>query len=236
MNAKADPQKEARIEEICAVYRTCSEKGDEIVFSVDEMTGIQALERIAPDLALAPGKPLAREFEYKRHGTQTLIAALRVAMGSIYAHCGETRTEADFCRFIATLIEHHPGYRVYRFVADQLNTHQSEALVRLAAKLSGLNTDLGVKGERGILRSMDSRATFLSRDDKRVVFHYTPRHASWMNQIEIWFGILAKKVVRRGNFLSQADLREKILTFIDYFNATMAKPFRWTYQGKPLVA
>ena len=236
MNAKADPQKEARIEEICAVYRTCSEKGDEIVFSVDEMTGIQALERIAPDLALAPGKPLAREFEYKRHGTQTLIAALRVAMGSIYAHCGETRTEADFCRFIATLIEHHPGYRVYRFVADQLNTHQSEALVRLAAKLSGLNTDLGVKGERGILRSMDSRAAFLSRDDKRVVFHYTPRHASWMNQIEIWFGILAKKVVRRGNFLSQADLREKILTFIDYFNATMAKPFRWTYQGKPLVA
>ena len=236
MNAKADPQKEARIEEICAVYRTCSEKGDEIVFSVDEMTGIQALERIAPDLALAPGKPLAREFEYKRHGTQTLIAALRVAMGSIYAHCGETRTEADFCRFIATLIEHHPGYRVYRFVADQLNTHQSEALVRLAAKLSGLNTDLGVKGERGILRSMDSRAAFLSRDDKRVMFHYTPRHASWMNQIEIWFGILAKKVVRRGNFLSQADLREKILTFIDYFNATMAKPFRWTYQGKPLVA
>ena len=236
MTAKADPQKEARIEEICAVYRTCSEKGDEIVFSVDEMTGIQALERIAPDLALAPGKPLAREPEYKRHGTQTLIAALRVAMGSIYAHCGETRTEADFCRFIATLIEHHPGYRVYRFVADQLNTHQSEALVRLAAKLSGLNTDLGVKGERGILRSMDSRAAFLSRDDKRVVFHYTPRHASWMNQIEIWFGILAKKVVRRGNFLSQADLREKILTFIDYFNATMAKPFRWTYQGKPLVA
>ena len=236
MNAKADPNKEARIGEICAVYRTCSDKHDEIVFSVDEMTGIQALERIAPDLALAPGKPLAREFEYKRHGTQTLIAALRVAMGSIYAHCGETRTEADFCRFIATLIEHHPGYRVYRFVADQLNTHQSEALVRLAAELSGLNTDLGVKGERGILRSMDSRAAFLSRDDKRVVFHYTPRHASWMNQIEIWFGILAKKVVRRGNFLSQADLREKILTFIDYFNATMAKPFRWTYQGKPLVA
>ena len=200
------------------------------------MTGIQALERIAPDLALAPGKPLAREFEYKRHETQTLIAALRVAMGSVYAHCGETRTEADFCHFIAALMEHHPGYRVYRFVVDQLNTHQSEALVRLAAGLSSLNTDLGVKGERGILESMDSRAAFLSRDDKRVVFHYTPRHASWMNQTVIWFGILAKKVVRRGNFLSKEDLREKLLTLIDYFNGTMAKPFRWTYQGKPLVA
>ena len=93
-----------------------------------------------------------------------------------------------------------------------------------------------MKGERRILASMDSRAAFLSRDDKRVVFHYTPRHASWMNQIEIWFGILAKKVVRRGNFHSKEDLREKLLTFIDYFNATMAKPFRWTYQGKPLVA
>jgi len=236
LNAKADPNKEARIGEICAVYRTCSDKHDEIVFSVDEMTGIQALERIAPDLALAPGKPLAREFEYKRHGTQTLIAALRVAMGSVYAHCGATRTEEDFCRFIATLIERHPGYRVYRFVVDQLNTHKSEALVRLAAGLSGLDTDLGVKGERGILRSMDSRAAFLARDDKRAVFHYTPRHASWMNQIEIWFGILAKKVVRRGNFHSKEDLREKLLTFIEYFNATMAKPFRWTYQAKPLVA
>ena len=110
MNAKADPHKEARIAEICEVYASCSDNAEEITFSVDEMTGIQALERIASDLALAPGKPLAREFEYKRHGTQTLIAALRVAMGSVYAHCGETRTEEDFCRFIAALIEHHPGY------------------------------------------------------------------------------------------------------------------------------
>jgi len=236
LNAKADPHKEARISEICEVYRSCSVNDEEIVFSVDEMTGIQALERIAPDLALAPGKPLAREFEYKRHGTQTLIAALRVAMGSVYAHCGETRTEEDFCQFIAALIDHHPGYRVYHIVVDQLNTHKSEALVRLAAGLSGLDTDLGVKGEHGILKSMDARAAFLARADKRLVFHYTPRHASWMNQIEIWFGILAKKVVRRGSFYSKEDLREKLLAFIAYFNATMAKPFRWTYQGKPLAA
>jgi len=146
---------------------------EEIAFSVDEMTGIQALERIAPDLALAPGKPLAREFEYKRHGTQTLIAALRVAMGSVYAHCGETRTEEDFCRFIAALIEHHPGYRVYHIVVDQLNTHKSEALVRLAAALSGVHSDLGVKGERGILASMDSRAAFSPATISAWCFHYT---------------------------------------------------------------
>ena len=200
------------------------------------MTGIQALERIAADLPLSPGKPLAREFEYQRHGTQTLIAALRITTGAVQAQCGDTRTEVDFSRFIEALVQQHPGYRVYHFVLDQLNTHKSEALVRATAKLCGLDLDLGVKGERGILQSMETREAFLSKPDKAVVFHYTPKHASWMNQIEIWFGILSRKVVKRGNFRSKQELRDRLLSFIDYFNATMAKPFRWTYQGKPLVA
>ncbi len=236
MNAKADARKEERIADICDVYRECALRNDEIAFSVDEITGIQALERIAPDLPLAPGKPLAREFEYARHGTQTMIAALRIAMGSVYAHCGDTRTEEDFARFIEDLIGRHPGYRVYHIVLDQLNTHKSESLVRLAAQLSDVEIDLGVKGHSGILKSMETREEFLCQDDHRLVFHYTPRHASWMNQIEIWFGILTRKVIRRGDFRSTDDLRAKLLAFVDYFNATMAKPFRWTYQGKPLVA
>jgi putative transposase len=200
------------------------------------MTGIQALERIAADRPMSPGKPLAREFEYQRHGTQTLIAALRIATGAVQAHCGDTRTEADFSRFIEALIQQHPGYRVYHFVVDQLNTHKSEALVRVTAKLCGLDLDLGVKGESGILHSMETREGFLSKPDKAVVFHYTPKHASWMNQIEIWFAILSRKVVKRGHFRSTQELRDRLLSFIDYFNATMAKPFRWTYQGKPLMA
>ncbi len=236
MNAKADERKEERIADICTVYQQSADKAEEIAFSVDEMTGIQALERIAADLPMSCGKPLAREFEYKRHGTQTLIAAIEIATGQVQAYCGDRRTEQDFSRFIETLIRQHRGYRVYHIVVDQLNTHKSEALVRLTAELSGLNLDLGQKGKDGILKSMQTREEFLSKTDKTVVFHYTPKHASWMNQIEIWFGILAKKVIRRENFRSKEALKERLLSFIDYFNATMAKPFRWTYQGKPLRA
>lgn len=236
MNAKADDRKDERIADICALYQQAAENADEITFSVDEMTGIQALERIAPDLPMSSGKPLAREFEYKRNGTQTLIAAIEVATGTVQAHCGDTRTEEDFSQFIEGLLQRHRGYRVYHIVLDQLNTHKSESLVRLTATLSGLDIDLGVKGKSGILASMQTREAFLSKTDKPVVFHYTPKHASWMNQIEIWFGILTKKVVKRGHFRSKTELRDKLLAFIDYFNATMAKPFRWTYQGKPLAA
>jgi len=107
------------------VYQHAPAKEDEIVLSVDEMTGIQALERIAADLPMWPGKPLAREFEYKRHGTQTLIAALNIATGSVHVSCGDTRTEEDFCQFIEESIARNPGYRIYRFVLDQLNTHKS---------------------------------------------------------------------------------------------------------------
>jgi hypothetical protein len=236
LNAKPDPRKDERIADICTLYRQAPQRKDELVMSTDEMTGIQALERIAPDLPMSAGKPVATEFEYRRHGTQTLIAAIRVAMGTVCAWVGETRTEEDFARFIEWVIQSNPGYRVYHFVLDQLNTHKSETLVRTVDKFCGLDLDLGEKGKSGILQSMETREEFLSRPGKAVVFHYTPKHASWMNQIEIWFGILARKVIKRGNFPSKEALREQLLAFIDYFNATMAKPFKWTYQDKPLVA
>ena len=117
---------------------------------------------------------------------------------------------------------------------DQLNTHKSEALVRYVAEYCGIEEDLGKKGKEGILKSMQSREEFLSRKGKSIVFHYTPKHASWMNQIEIWFGILGKKAIRRGNFTSKQDLKQKIFDFIEYFNKTMAKPFKWTYRGDVL--
>lgn len=236
MNVKADEHKEERIAEICEVYQAAPELSQEITLSVDEATGIQALERIAEDLPIGPGKPRAREFEYKRNGTQTLIAAINVATGKVQGICGDTRTEEDFVNFIRRMTEINPGYSTYHFVADQLNTHKSESLVRFVADFCGIDKELGVKGKKGILKSTVTREKFLNSKDKKIIFHYTPKHASWMNQIEIWFGILMKKAIRRGSFDSKQDLKKKILDFIDYFNETMAKPFKWTYQGKVLNA
>lgn len=235
LNAKPDELKEERIDDICEIYHETSQKEDELVISTDEMTGIQALERIADELPMSVGKPSAREFEYKRHGTQTVIAGFNVATGEVDAVCGDTRKEKDFSSFIKNTISKNPDYKKYHFVLDQLNTHKSETLVRLVAESIGDMQELGVKGKSGILHSMKTREIYLMNSEHDIVFHYTPKHCSWLNQIEIWFGILMRKVINRGDFSSKQDLKNKILRFIDYFNESLAKPFKWTYRAKPLL-
>lgn len=205
------------------------------VISCDEMTGIQALERVAPTQPMQEGQPERIEFEYVRHGTVSLIANFEVASGKVLApSLGPRRTETDFAAHIAQTIATDPE-AVWVFITDQLNTHQSEALVRLVAQHCDLAVDLGVKGKSGVLVSMQSRATFLSDPTHRIQFVYVPKHTSWLNQVEIWFSILVRRVIKRGNFTSRDDLQAKILAFVDYFNCT-AKPFRWTYTGRPLQA
>lgn len=208
-----------------------------MTYSLDEMTGIQALERVMPDIPMKPGRRVKVEFEYRRHGTQTLIASFNVASGCIaQADVGETRTEEDLNTHIKALLNQRPDASKTHLVMDCLNTHQSEALVRIVAALEAKPPELGEKGKSGILKSMATRSEFLRDPSHRLVIHFTPKHCSWLNQIEIWFSILARKLLRRSSFNSKAQLKNRILEFIDYFNHTMAKPFKWTYKGKPLTA
>jgi DDE superfamily endonuclease len=233
-----DPERKETIKAVCTVYEQAPLRAvqGERTMSTDELTGVQALERKHPGLPLAPGKVERREFEYVRHGTRSLIVSRDVVTGEIVAPCcGPTRTEADFLAHVQAVVATHQEVTRWHIVCDQLNTHQSESLVRWVAELSGVEEDLGTKGESGILASMSSRAAFLRDPSHKVVFHYTPKHSSWLNQIEIWLSILVRKLLKRGSFTSVEDLQARILAFIDYYNQTMAKPFKWTYQGKPLT-
>lgn len=198
-----DPDFRQKATEICDLYLRPPEGS--IVLSIDEKTGMQALERKSGDRPPAPGRLRRREFEYIRHGTQSLIASFEVATGKVFGHCGATRTGEDLETFMDDLALAYPDGDIH-VIWDNLNIH----------------------------RAMRSRwDAFNTRHAGRFHFHFTPLHASWVNQIEIWFGILARRCLRHASFRTVEGLRGAVLGFIDEWNAD-AHPFRWTFTGYPL--
>ena len=184
---------------------------------------------------MIPGKTARMEFEYIRHGTTSLIGFFDVATGRMEKpYLNSTRTEEDFVEAMRALVATDPE-APWTFVCDGLNTHKSESLVRFVAEQCGLSEDLGCKGKSGILKNQESRAEFLHQEDHRIRFVYTPKHCSWMNQIEIWFGIINRRLLKRKIYQSIDELKGSILRFIEQYNIT-AKSFKWTYKGVPLTA
>lgn len=227
-----------QVEKVCQTYLAAPElyhKHNTRTVCVDEKTGIQALERTQKEIPMSHGRPARIEPEYIRHGTVCLIGNWDVVRGQMISPTlSPTRTEVDFCWHIHDTVQTDPTAQ-WVFVMDRLNTHQSAALVRYVAGLEGISrNELGKKGVRGILKSMATRRNFLEDASHRVRFVYPPKHSSWLNQIEPIFGILNRKALRRGSFKSVSELMSRIEDFLEYFNATLGKPFDWTYTGRPV--
>jgi transposase len=199
-----DPQFKEKVTAITDLY--LHPPADSVVLCIDEKPGMQALQRRFPDRAPAPGRRRRREFEYKRHGTQTLLCAFEVQTGRVVATCGERRTAEDLVRFMETVAAAYPTGAVH-VVWDNLNIH---------------------------FDGNDHRWTaFNKRHAQRFVFHYTPKHASWVNQVECFFSILERKCLRDASFSSTTELREAVVSFIGHWNEH-PRPFRWTFRGYPL--
>ena len=200
------------------------------IVSTDEMTGIQALEHKYPDKPAKPHMTAKTEFEYIRHGTTSLIGFFDVVTGKLeYPYLNKTRTAKDFAKALEQLINSDPD-KHWIIIADNLNTHYSELVVRFVAEKYGIS-DIE---EKGILSRVKSRIEFLIDSSHRIRFAFTPKHCSWMNQIEIWFGIINRQLLRRKSFISLDDLKESILSYIDQYNCLFVHPFNWKYHTTPL--
>ena len=228
------------VAEICEIYHSIEEltANNVLVYSTDEKMGVQATEHANPKQTMEPDQVERVDPEYIRHGTTGIIASRDVATGEIvHPLIQPTRKEPDFVSHISGVFNKNPVFK-HLFITDNLNTHMSESLVKFVAQVEGIDESaLGVKGKSGILESMESRAAFLMDRTHQIAFKYTPKHCSWLNQIECWFSILTRRLLnRRSSFNSIDELEQKIRDFIDFYNQFLKKPFKWNYKGKLLRA
>lgn len=235
---KDHAQFQLQAEQICSIYlnaQAALNDHNTHTVCIDEMTSLAANERRTHMKLAIPGDVAKVECQYIRHGTLSLTGSWDVVLGQmIHTTINATRNDADFAKHIYDTVNTDPSAN-WIIVADNLNTHYGEAVVRTVAELLEIDQEtLGDKKRRcGVVGSMASRREFLCDPSHRIRFAYIPKHSSWLNQIEVIFGIIARRLIRSGSFTSQQDLKQKLIDFVDYYNRTFAKPLNWTYTGRP---
>jgi len=226
-----DPDFEAIAQEVCRLYvqAPALHRQGHLLLCTDEKSGMQVLQRLHPTRPARPGHPERRERDYVRHDTRALIASLAVPTGEVVWDIGPTRTNDDFAAHLLHTLRHFAGWRQVTWVVDNLNTHYS---VQACEVLAAVN---GRPFWPGALRTGAQRRAFLSDPGYPFRFVYLPRHGSWLNQVELFFSVLARRFLKRGDFAGVADFEARLRRFLDDYNARRAHPYRWTYTGQPLV-
>lgn len=226
-----DPDFDAKAQAICRLYvqsPTLYQHG-ELVICTDEKTGMQILQRKYPTRLARPGHPEKREHEYIRHGTRALIASFVVPTGEVVWNLGETRTADDFAAHLLQVVARFADWPRLTWVVDNLNTHWSLQACEILAALNGRSFCPRA------LRRGEQRKAFLTDPDYAHRFVFTPKHGSWLNQVELWFGTLARRFLKRGDFKSAQEFVTRLTAYLEDHNAHRAHPYRWTYTGQPLV-
>jgi len=226
-----DPDFDAKAAAICRLYvrspLLCQQ--GELVICTDEKTGMQILQRKYPTRLARPGHPEKREHEYIRHGTRALIASFVVPTGEVVWSLGPTRTSVDFANHLQQVAHHFRTWSRITWVVDNLNTHWSREACAVLAALNGLAFE-----PKRLSTGVERRA-FLTDPEHRYRFVFTPKHGSWLNQVELWFSVLVRRFLKRGDFASAAECEQRLAVYLGAYNAREKHPYRWTYTGQPLI-
>jgi transposase len=226
-----DPDFDAIARAVCGLYvqAPALHRQGHLLLCTDEKSGMQVLQRCQPTRPAIPGHPERRERDYIRHGTRALIASFAVPTGEVVWDLGPTRTNDDFAAHLLHTLNHFTGWRRITWVLDNLNIHWSLQACEILAAVNDRPFDLAA------LRTGRQRRAFLSDPAYPYRFVFLPRHGSWLNQVELWFSVLARRFLRRGDFAGVADFEERLRAFVADYNARHAHAYRWTYTGEPLV-